>query len=151
MEVESKVKLESGEDDRLAEKLASLGISIGEPTHQRDVYYKEKGFRDRVQGPGSYLVRVRYAREQATFNMKLLTTQDGVWEETETTVGDGKVVETIIRAIGAEHAVTVAKTRRMTTVDDLEVIIDAVEDLGTFLEVAVETDGGDAKIGRAHV
>lgn len=150
MEVESKVRLEPGEEDRLTEKLKELAVSTGEPTRQQDVYYKEQGFRDRVQGPGSYLVRVRYAGERATLNMKRLTTQDGVWEEVETPVQDGAVAETIIRAIGAEHAVTVTKVRRMTMVDDLEVIIDVVEGLGTFLELAVETDG-DTAVARGKI
>ncbi|MGW1131886.1 class IV adenylate cyclase [Streptomyces griseoluteus] len=150
MEVESKVRLEPGEEDRLASTLKQLAIAPGEPARQRDVYYKERGFRDRVQGPGSYLVRVRYTDAGTTLNMKRLTAQDGVWEETETSVGRGEVAESIIQAIGAEHAVTVAKVRRMATVDDLEVIIDEVDDLGTFLELAVETDD-DTAAARAKI
>lgn len=148
MEVESKVRLNSDAEAKLRERFTVLGIATGEPTAQRDVYYKEQGFRDRVQGPGSYLVRVRYAGNKTTLNMKRLTSQDGVWEEVETPVADGEVVETIIRAVGAEEAVTVAKVRRMTKVEDLEVIIDRVEGLGTFLEIAVETDGNVAEARR---
>jgi adenylate cyclase, class 2 len=141
MEVESKVRLDTGEVDRVADALSLCGIKAGEPESQRDVYFKERGFREHVQGPGSYLVRVRYSGGRTTLNMKRLTTQDGVWEETETPIGEGEVAENIIQALGAEPAVTVTKVRRMARLDDLEVIIDDVEELGLFLELAVETDG----------
>src|SRR5438132_35869 len=112
MEVEIKVPLDSDQLAELERVLSDLAISIGQPETQRDVYFKERGFRTKTQGPGSYLVRVRYAGIAAVLNMKRLTNTDGVWEETETEVHKGEVVEKIIVTIGAEHALTVEKTRR---------------------------------------
>lgn len=143
MEVECKVKLHAKEADALGDELTQRGIRLGNPETQRDVYFKERGFRQHVQGAGSYLVRVRYG-SKITLNMKHLTNQDGVWEEVESEIQDGGVAEQIIEAIGGERAVTVTKSRRMGSLGNLEVIIDNVEELGTFLELAVETNDDTA-------
>ncbi|MEU7923212.1 class IV adenylate cyclase [Micromonospora zamorensis] len=139
MEVESKVLLSSDEVDAIVLRLAALGLHLGQQETQRDVYYKERGFRENVQGPGSYLVRLRYKESGTILNMKRLTESDGTWEENETRVDDGQIVEEIVRAIGAEKAVTVTKVRRQCLRDDLEIIIDEVEGMGIFLELAIET------------
>lgn len=140
MEVESKILLDTDQVEVIITRLAALGVKLDQPEAQRDVYYKQRGFRSKVQGPGSYLVRLRYKRSGTVLNMKRLTELDGVWDEVETPVEDGQVVEEIVQAIGAEHAVTVAKERRKGRFHDLEVIVDEVENLGTFLELAVETE-----------
>ncbi|GAB3901184.1 class IV adenylate cyclase [Kibdelosporangium lantanae] len=145
MEVESKVLLEPRDVTTITVRLTELGVNLDRPEIQRDVYYKERGFRDKVQGPGSYLVRVRYKQSGTVLNMKRLTNLDGVWDEVETAVDDGKVAEQIVEAIGAEHAVTVAKERRKAKDGDLEIIIDVVDGLGTFLELAIETDSDPAQ------
>jgi predicted adenylyl cyclase CyaB len=138
MEVEMKVLLSTSEVESLTQRLVKLGACLGDPVTQKDVYYKELGFRSRIQGPGSYLVRIRYMSDGASLNMKRLTEIDGVWEEIETRVGDGKVAEQVVSSIGAEHAVTVSKTRRSGRINDIEVILDNVEDLGVYLEVSIE-------------
>jgi adenylate cyclase class 2 len=151
MEVESKVKLEPSEVDALLKELAGLGVHLGDSEQQKDVYFKERGFRARVQGPGDYLIRLRYTDTKTVLNMKHLTTQDGVWNEVETLVQDGAVVEEIITEIGAELAVTVTKNRRMTRNAELEVIIDEIDELGTFLELSVEGDDLDVPAARQTI
>ena len=78
MEVESRVKLSTGERERLIAELTARQIILAAPVGQRDVYYKERGFRDRVHGPGSAIIRVRYTPSEVTLNMKRLTGHDGV-------------------------------------------------------------------------
>lgn len=151
MEVESKVKLDSSELDALLTELAGLGVHLGDIEQQKDVYFKAQGFRDRVQGPGDYLIRLRYTDGKTVLNMKHLTTQDGVWNEVETPVQEGSVVEEIITEIGAEPAVTVTKKRRMTRAAGLEIIIDEIEELGTFLELSVEGDNLDVTAARQTI
>lgn len=151
MEVESKVQLTKSELAAVFEKLSGLGINLGGAEKQKDVYFKEIGFRDKVQGVDGYIVRLRYTNTQTVLNMKRLTTQEGVWTEVETIVKDGKAVEEIIMAIGAEHAVNVTKTRRMARLDDLEIIIDEIEELGTFLELSVEGSNVDVESARKTI
>lgn len=85
MEVESRVKLSSGEQERLIGELAARQIALAAPVLQRDVYFTERGFRDRVHGPGSAIIRVRYTPSEVTLNMKRLTNHDGVltWNSVE--------------------------------------------------------------------
>jgi len=147
MEVESKIKLDELQLRRVLGELAERGLGLSGPERQRDVYFAERGFRQQVQGPGSYAIRVRYTDSKTTLNLKRLTHEDGVWEEAETAVQDGAVAETIIVSAGAEHAVTVVKSRRAGWLAGLEICIDEVDGLGTFLELAVETEN-DTKTAR---
>lgn len=140
MEVESRVKLNTGEEQRLIDQLAARHIELKAPVPQRDVYYAERGFRDRVLGPGSAITRIRYTPSEVTLNMKRLTGHGGIWEEVETRIQDGDVAERIMAAMGAELAVVVRKTRRSGQFGEVEVQIDDVEELGTYLEVAVQVD-----------
>jgi predicted adenylyl cyclase CyaB len=146
-----KVRLTVDEAARLASVLDRRGLRLGAPADQRDVYYKEAGFRDRVNGPGDFLIRLRYAPDRTTLNMKKLTHTDGVWEEMETDVADGAVVEHIIKTTGVEHAVTVRKARRKSRTDGIEVILDDVAELGPFLEVAIETSGDDINTAKRQL
>jgi predicted adenylyl cyclase CyaB len=150
VEVESRVKLSTGERERLIAELTARQIVLAAPVRQRDVYYKERGFRDRVHGPGSAITRIRYTPSEVTLNMKRLTDRDGVWEEFETRIQDGDVAERIMAAMGAELAVVVTKIRRSGCFGEIEVQIDDVEQLGTYLEVAVQVDNGDKHTSRAR-
>ena len=140
MEVESRVKLSVAEHERLIGELAARQIVLTTPVLQRDVYFKERGFRDRVHGPGSAITRIRYTPSEVTLNMKRLTHHDGVWEEVETRIEDGDVAERIMDAMGAELAVIVQKTRRSGRFGEIEIQIDNVEELGTYLEVVLQVD-----------
>ena len=140
MEVESRVKLSRGEQQRIIGELAARQIGLAAPVVQRDVYFAERGFRDRVHGPGSAIARIRYSPSEITLNMKRLTDQDGVWEEIETTIHDGDVAERIMVAMGAEPVVVVRKKRQSGRFGEIEVQIDEVEHLGTYLEVAMQVD-----------
>lgn len=140
MEVESRVKLNRSERQRIIGELAARQIELAAPVLQRDVYFAERGFRDRVHGPGCAIARVRYTPSEITLNMKRLTDQDGVWEEIETTIHDGDVAERIMVAMGAEPAVVVQKKRQSGHFGEIEVQIDEVESLGTYLEVAMQVD-----------
>jgi len=140
VEVESRVKLSRGEQQRIIGELAARQIALAAPVLQRDVYFAERGFRDRVHGPGSAIARIRYSPSEITLNMKRLTDQDGVWEEIETTIHDGDVAELIMVAMGAEPVVVVRKKRRSGRFGEIEVQIDEVEHLGTYLEVAMQVD-----------
>jgi predicted adenylyl cyclase CyaB len=150
VEVESRVKLSTGERERLIAELTARQIVLTAPVPQRDVYYKERGFRDRVHGPGSAITRIRYTPSEVTLNMKRLTGHDGVWEEFETRIQDGDVAECIMAAMGAELAVVVTKNRQSGCFGGIEVQIDEVEQLGTYLEVAVQVDNGDKDTRRAR-
>ena len=140
MEIEIKLPLASRGVDHVLASLEAAGVALGDIQVQTDVYFKERGFRNKVSGPGSYTVRVRYEGERCLLTLKKLTTVDGAWEELETEIKDGKVAERIIAEIGAEPAVIVKKRRRAGWFKEIEVALDEVECLDTYLELALNTD-----------
>jgi predicted adenylyl cyclase CyaB len=143
VEVERKIKLDASEVTGIIERLSTQGLEFSAPQEQKDVYYKEAGFRDKVQGVDGYIVRIRYSADRPVLNMKRLTTEPGVWREIETPVDDGAALEKILMTIGVEHAVNVTKRRRAIRKDELEIILDDIEELGTYLELAVEGENVD--------
>lgn len=147
MEVERKVKLEGDDLGALRRILDAEGVDFGPATTQRDVYYKEAGFRTRVQGVDGYIVRVRHESSGCSLNLKRLTRDPGVWREVETAVSDGEAGEAILQAIGLEHAVTVTKSRQQCHLGRIEVILDEIAELGAYLELAVE--GNDLDVAAA--
>jgi adenylate cyclase class 2 len=147
VEVEKRVKLVVGEKERLLRTLAARQITITPPIWQRDVYFAERGFRDRAHGPGSTIARVRYTPSKTTLNMKRLTSRAGVWEEIETGIEDGDVAERIMEAVGAEQVVVVEKRRRSGRFADIEIQLDEVVGLGSYLELSMLVD---EEIGRAR-
>lgn len=151
MEIEMKIWLNETDLPKIERFVKARQSPLSPPKTQLDVYFKERGFRTKPQGPGSYLVRVRYMDNVTTLTMKRLTDRDGVWEEVETRVDSGDVVERVIDALGAERAVRFEKIRRECSIDGLEVIVDEVTDLGTFLEVAIEGPAEDIEASQARL
>lgn len=147
VEVEKRVKLIMGEKERLLRALADRQITLSSPVWQRDVYFAERGFRKRAHGPGSSIARIRYASSKASLNMKRLTSCAGVWEEIETQVDDGDIAERIMDAVGAERVVVVEKRRRSGRFGDIELQLDEVAELGTYLELSMQVE---KEIGRAR-
>lgn len=79
--------------------------------------------------------------------MKRLTSRAGVWEEIETGIEDGDVAERIMEAVGAEQVVVVEKRRRSGRFADIEIQLDEVVGLGSYLELSMLVD---EEIGRAR-
>lgn len=150
MEVEIKVCLEESEVALVEGFAEQEGVVFGQSAHQADVYFKEQGFRTKVQGAGSYLIRVRYSEGGSTLNMKRLTARDGVWEEIESSVADGTVAERILETVGLERAVQIEKERRFAQLGDVELILDHVSGLGVFLELATECSSAAVEVEAAQ-
>jgi adenylate cyclase class 2 len=140
MEVEMKVPLEAGRLSEIEKQLDRLGVSLAEPEIQRDVYFRGKGADSQSKGPGSDLIRVRHEKGEAVLTIKRQTDRAGIWEELETAIGNGAIAERIVVGSGAEHAITVEKSRRKGNFGRIEVLVDDVRGLGLYLEVAIQTD-----------
>jgi adenylate cyclase class 2 len=61
-------------------------------------------------------------------------------EEFETTVGDGDEMREIVDRLGFDAAATVRKLRTRYAVGDWTVLLDAVEDVGDYVEVETEVE-----------
>ncbi len=80
---------------------------------------------------------------RVTYKGPLLEAESKSREEFETAVGSGAEMREILSRLGFDPAATVRKVRETHHVDDFEVLLDAVEGVGEYVEVEteVETDG----------
>ncbi len=128
----------------VAERLDELGAEQVDTVIQTDTYY-DAPHRDFAQTDEAFRVR-RETRQgetsaKVTYKGPLLEAESKSREELETGVADGDDVDAIVRQLGFEPAATVRKNRRVYEVREYAVTLDAVDDVGEFVEVERETDG----------
>jgi predicted adenylyl cyclase CyaB len=72
-------------------------------------------------------------------------------DEFETTVGDANTMITVFEKLGFTNKTILQKTRRTYQMGDFEIVIDDVQDLGTFLEVELKCEASDPQAGVAMI
>jgi len=153
-EVELKVR---ADHDAVRERLADLGATPAETVTQTDTYFDapDRGFERTDEA-------LRIRREQSadgeavtalTYKGPLVEAASKTRKEAETRVVDGDAMESILDGLGYEAAAEVRKERTRYTVEDCTVTLDAVDGLGEFVEVEIETDrnlgdDGDEELDR---
>jgi predicted adenylyl cyclase CyaB len=140
LEVEKKVRLSDSARAVVDRYVRERSDGWGDEAVEVDRYFRAAGFRARVQTRDDYLVRVRTSGERATLNLKKLTDRPGVISEHETSVGSAEAVEAILLLLGAEFACTITKRRRSASVDGAELLLDDIDELGSYLEVSREVE-----------
>ncbi len=83
----------------------------------------------------------RGTNAKVTYKGPLLEAESKSREEFETGVENGDHIDAIVQHLGFEPAATVRKNRRVYEVREYDVTLDAVDDVGEFVEVERETDG----------
>jgi len=78
---------------------------------------------------------------RVTYKGPLVEAQSKTREEFETGVDDGDVMRELLARLGFEPAATVRKLREKHELDGFTVLLDAVEDVGEYVEVETEVDG----------
>jgi adenylate cyclase class 2 len=63
--------------------------------------------------------------------------------EYELQIADAKAMEQIVRAMGYELYTTMTKTRQKAKIGEVEVCLDKIEGLGTFVEAEIMTHTND--------
>lgn len=140
-EVEVKVPADI---EAVAERLAELEAEQVDTVIQTDTYY-DAPHRDFAETDEAFRVR-RETRKgetnaKVTYKGPLLEAESKSREEFETGVEDGDDIDAIVQHLGFEPAATVRKNRRVYEVREYDVTLDAVDDVGEFVEVERETDG----------
>lgn len=140
-EVEVKVPADI---EGVAERLDELGADQVDTVIQEDTYY-DAPHRDFAETDEAVRVRRETRRGETTakvtYKGPLLEAESKSREEFETAVGDGDDVDAIFQHLGFEPAATVRKNRRVYEVRAFHVTLDAVDDVGEFVEVEAETEG----------
>lgn len=130
-EVEVKARLKNREE--VAKKLESLGCKFSEELHQVDDIFTPKS--DVFPPPkGTPVLRIRRQNGQAIFTLKINQTSRQDCIEHEVEIQDGGEMEKIIKLLGFQNDVTVEKRRIKTKYNGMEIVLDEVAQLGTFIE-----------------
>ena len=132
-EIEIKAKLHESIEDFSA-KLADKDIVLGEKLVQHDVVYGMPGaVENRLD---TNWLRIRTENESIiyfTLKKSVVNHLDSI--EHEVVVDNANELQSIIRELGYELHSDLTKTRRKAKVGELEICVDDVESLGTFVEV----------------
>jgi len=150
-EIELKFRLANPE--QLASYLIESGFREVADTNQVDVYYDHNNTSFLEKKPIVNWLRLRRSPNgKQTVNFKeWIYPEDSdratACDEYETSIGDYNVLANILLKLGHQELVRVDKHRRSYSNDTVEISIDVVKGLGSFIEL--EYQGGEQSIEKA--
>ena len=134
-EIEIKAKIASVES--IVDLLTKQGVSVTEPVTQHDRVYGLPGIAGDDENTAPWL-RIRTETKDGTtkniFTLKRSVTNQMDSIEHETEVADDVELERIIEQLSFVPYSDLTKTRQKAKLTDIEICIDTVEELGTFIE-----------------
>jgi adenylate cyclase class 2 len=130
---EIEVKARVGNRAGLFEALAKHKVSLGEPVKQHDVVFCTPGQQDYQKD--SVWLRIRTENDKKViWTLKKDTGRKLDSIEHEVEVSDGEELETMLRLMGMELYSDLTKTRQKAKVGAIEICVDQVDGLGTYIE-----------------
>ncbi len=144
MEIEAKVRIK--DIDAIKLELRKLGAIFSHLEIQEDMYFKKKGAEMKE---GSFPLRIRKTPTKTALTFKALTDVDGAWREHETHVSNHGETRNILENVGYERGFEIHKEREHGVLGDINLCIDTIKNLGTFLELEVIT--GDVTLGKQKI
>jgi adenylate cyclase class 2 len=154
-EIEIKAKINSVQS--IIDIFSKNGVSVTPPVTQRDRVYGQIGVDGGGDNTAPWLrVRTETKDEQTKhiFTLKKSVTNQMDSIEHETEVADAMELENIIDQLSFVLYSDLTKTRQKANIGEIEICLDAVENLGTFIEAEKLTAGDvdyDAVIGELWV
>lgn len=134
-EIEIKARIESVES--IIDVLTKQGVSVSEPVTQHDRVYGLPGVEGDDENTAPWL-RIRTETKGDTtksiFTLKRSVTNQMDSIEHETEVSDDVELEKIITQLAFVPYTNLTKTRQKAKLTDIEICLDTVEGLGTFIE-----------------
>ncbi|MDP3995488.1 MAG: class IV adenylate cyclase [Patescibacteria group bacterium] len=142
-EVEVKVKV----DDLgpIKQKLESLGCSFSDPIIQDDRIYIKNGTGLGDARKGVIAMRLRDAKGKHVFNMKIEGENPLDNEEHETQVEDPEAINAMLQKLDYYNASRVHKQRQKCKYQGMEICLDEVEGLGSFIETEKLIEEGESE------
>lgn len=131
---EVEVKAHLRDRATLIKKLESFGCKFSAELHQIDHIFNREGevFPPPLTSP---VLRVRKENDRYLFTLKISQSgrQDSLERELE--IKDGEMMIQILKLLKWQETVLVDKKRIKTKLNDIEIVLDDVKDLGEFIEV----------------
>lgn len=141
-EIELKFKVD--DVDKLINKLESLGCSLSEPITQNDtIYVSDLNHVESVAG--SIWLRVRKKNDEVELNLKKQSERKSESQEIEFTVSSYEKARAFLECLGYQKWVEVNKVRRTSKYQSINICIDKVERLGSFVELEYLIPEDDSK------
>lgn len=151
-EIEIKLHLDSSDYDRLLGTLENIATFIGEK-HQIDMYYSPKA--ESFYNKGDRCLRVRTEDDKSILTYKRIyseNTNEQFIEEYETTIGDPRMVDRILRALEYESEIIIDKFRKEYCTDTgFMIALDNVLNLGFFIEIENRNESDPLKTRNQHL
>lgn len=141
-EIEVKATVKNAED--LRQKLESLGCIFSNSIEQKDRIFVPKGHDIPVEN-GVNVFRIREQDGKFILTLKQQVTNQLDCLEYETDINQPEKVVKMIELLGFAEISSVNKTRIKGKYKDLEICLDEVEQLGSFIEVEKMVEEGNAE------
>lgn len=147
MTYEVELKFPLVDTGTILEKIAQLGATAGKPLEQRDVYYSHPS-RDFAQTDEALRIRSSAGGQVITYKGPIVDSQTKMRKEIEipfgATAGDATRLDELLTELGFRKVRSVVKMRAPFALEwegrQIELVVDEVEDLGTFLEIETMAD-----------
>jgi adenylate cyclase class 2 len=147
MNYEVELKFPVTDVDRVRHVIDSLGAVWSPPVRQEDVYFAHPQ-RDFAVTDEAFRLRSVGDKHWLTYKGPLVDRETKTRQEVEVPLGDGShtasQMKSLLAGLGFREVRCVAKTRHPAHVHwqnwEVEISIDAVDQLGTFVEVEIITD-----------
>jgi adenylate cyclase class 2 len=134
-EIEIKATISSVQS--IIDILTTQGVTVTSPVTQHDRVYGESGSDGAAENTAPWL-RIRTETKNGTtkhiFTLKRSVTNQMDSIEHETEIADAVELESIIAQLSFELYSDLTKTRQKAKMGDIEICLDTVEGLGTFIE-----------------
>jgi len=146
MRKEIEVKAQVADLEEIKSKLVQLGCVFSEPVIQHDVIFVDDNYGpfDEFQ-PGKNLLRIRESGGTFLFTIKQPASNEFDSIEYETKIDDPEEMKKAITLMGFHAMAEVHKTRTKAKLNEWEICLDAVEGLGSFIELEEIAEDPDAE------
>lgn len=138
--------------EEFLQKLETIGTREKHDEFQKDTYFVPQHRNFLEQTPISEWLRIRETDKGASVNYKHWhnkgNSQAVSCDEYETTVSDAKQLYEILKRLDIRPIVTVEKTRSTWMYKDVEIAVDDVKELGSYIEL--EAKGAFGSIDAAR-
>lgn len=135
--------------------LKALGLSEEDSEYQKDIYYIPLHRNFLLEKPISDWLRIRETNHGASINFKHWHNQENAQavscDEFESKVENIEALKKIFDSLDIKEVVIVEKTRRIWNYKGVELALDQVTDLGSFIEIEAKGDFDTIKDAEKHL
>jgi adenylate cyclase class 2 len=144
-EVEIKIQITNPEE--VIKILQGHGCVFSEPIVQRDVVYIPKNEPTVPVPAGTNVLRIRRQNNKTLLTLKRSDAGNHLSKlEHELEISDEAQMDEIIKLLGFKIIADTTKSRRKCKINQYEICIDHVEELGDFLEIEEMTAGDPGQV-----